>query len=92
MLLHEIKLQTQANRKQSLNVTARDLTRSTADLLGNDLQQAWGEYLKFAAGHHIPHNLVVHLFAQVNAYLTLCLLWFTKCIWPANRKAVALLA
>lgn len=40
MLLHEIKLQTQANRKQSLNVTARDLTRSTADLLGNDLQQA----------------------------------------------------
>lgn len=46
MLLHEIKLQTQANRKQSLNVTAQDLTRSTADLLGrlNALERALGEY------------------------------------------------
>lgn len=31
MLLHEIKLQTQANRKQSVNVTVQDLTRSAAD-------------------------------------------------------------
>lgn len=46
MLLHEIKLQTQANRKQSLNVTAQDLTRSMADLLGrlNALERALGEY------------------------------------------------
>ena len=56
MLLHEIKLQTQANRKQSPNVTVWDLTRSTADPLGrlNALKQALGEYEEFAAGHRVP--------------------------------------
>lgn len=56
MLLHEIKLQTQANRKQPRNVTVRDLTSSTADPLGrlNALEQALGEYEAFAAGHRVP--------------------------------------
>lgn len=58
MLLHEIKLQTQANRKQSPNVTVRDLTRSAADPLGrsNALERALGEYEEFAAGHRVPHS------------------------------------
>lgn len=53
MLLHEIKLQTQANRKQSQNLTVQDFTSSTADPLGrlNALKRALGEYEEFAAGH-----------------------------------------
>lgn len=81
MLLHGIKLQTQANRKQSRNVTARALTSGTADPLGG-LNVSSGRIQELAAGHRVPCGSIVNLlncqFAQVNAYLTLCLLQFYR--------------